>query len=170
MADKTHVEKTLVLIKPDGVKRGLIGRILSRFEDAGLKVIGSKMFWVEKDFAAKHYPDIATKHGKKVFDNLLSYITSGPVMGFVLEGVHAVEVVRKMVGDTYPNRALPGTIRGDFAHISREHADASNKRNVSNLIHASGTKKEAEYEIGLWFSDDELFKYKTVHEVYTIQE
>lgn len=159
------MEKTLILIKPEGVKRHLVGKIISRFEDAGLKIIGMKQVWVDKEFARKHYTeDISERRGQKVRDMLIDYITEGPVIAICLDGVDAIETVRKIVGGTEPKSALPGTIRGDFAHVSFAHADANNIP-VKNLIHASGNKKDAEYEINLWFSDKELHSYKSVQDL-----
>ena len=156
------IEQTLVIVKPDGVIRGLIGEVLKRFEQRGLKIIGIKMIHAEKNFAEQHYTEeIAQKHGKKVRDKLLAYITEGPVVAFVVEGVNAVEITRKIVGSTYPSDAPLGTIRGDYAHISKAYANASNN-DVRNIVHASGSSAEATLEISLWFSGDELFKYKTV--------
>ena len=156
------IEQTLVIVKPDGVIRGLIGEVIKRFEQRGLKIIGIKMLHAEKNFAEQHYTEeIAQKHGKKVRDMLLAYITEGPVVAFVVEGIHAVDVVRKIVGSTYPSEAPLGTIRGDYAHISKNYANATNK-DVRNIVHASGNSAEAKIEINLWFSGDELFKYKTV--------
>lgn len=160
------VEQTLVLLKPDAVARGLIGRVVQRFEDVGLKIVASKLVVVDKEFAAKHYFDVEERHGSKVFKSLTDYLTEGPVMAFVIEGVSSISLVRKLVGSTYPSEALPGTIRGDFAHISKEYANLHSKR-VSNLVHASSNKKDAEYEINLWFSNDEIHSYSTVHEVHT---
>ncbi|MCH7782040.1 nucleoside-diphosphate kinase [candidate division KSB1 bacterium] len=160
------IERTLILVKPDGVQRGLSGKIISRFEDAGLKIVGMKMDWIDKKFAEKHYSDIGKRYGKRILNNLVDYIKEGPVIAIVLEGVNAVENVRKITGSTYPNEALPGTIRGDFSHISKIYANKKNKK-VGNLIHASATKKEAIEEIKLWFSVSELFNYKTVHEKHT---
>lgn len=164
------MERTLVLIKPDGVVRHLVGRIITRFEDAGLKIVGMKMVWAEKVRAEQHYKEeIAEKHGEEVRSRLIDYLTSGPVIAFVLEGVDAVSVVRKMVGSTYPNQALPGTIRGDFAHVSKEFAN-KNKINVKNLIHASESVEEAQREIDIWFNPDELHTYKTSHEMICFDE
>lgn len=160
------IERSLILIKPDGVKRGLIGNILTRFENAGFKIAGAKMTWVDEDFGKKHYFDIAERRGQKVLDCLLQFMTSGPVMAFVVEGVNAVENVRKMVGSTEPKAALPGTIRGDFAHASFGYTD-KNDRAIENLIHASGNVEEARSEVALWFSVDELHEYKTAHEMHT---
>jgi len=159
------IERSLVLIKPDGVQRGLIGKIISRFEDAGLKLVGMKLVWVDKAFAKKHYAE----HVEKPFyPGLEAMITMGPVLAMVLEGVHAIEIIRKMVGPTEPRAAPPGTIRGDFAHVSYKYAD---KKGISikNLIHASDSEKTAKREIELWFSKEELHSYKTVHDVHIIE-
>ena len=157
------IEKSLVLVKPDGVRRGLIGEIIKRFEQRGLQLIGMKLIHIDINFAKKHYTeDVAKRRGENVRNWLLEYITEGPVVAMVIEGINAVELVRKIAGTTEPKSALPGTIRGDFAHISFGYADKK-KKPIKNLIHASGNKKEAEHEINLWFSDSELFKYKTNH-------
>lgn len=157
------LEKTLILLKPDAIQRGIIGRVISRFEDAGLKIVGMKMTWVDKDFSKKHY----SAHLKKAFyKNLEEFITEGPVIAFVLEGLHAVETARKIVGPTEPRKAPAGTIRGDFAHHSYAYTDKKGIA-IKNLIHASGTKQEAKKEIELWFSIEELHNYKTVHEKHT---
>ena len=154
------LEQSLVLIKPDGIQRGLIGRILQRFEDVGLKFIGMKMVWVTPDFAKKHYK----AHVEKPFySGLEKMITEGPVLALAVEGLHAVEIIRKLVGSTEPKTSLPGTIRGDFAHHSYEYTDKKGIA-IKNLIHASGTKEEAKNEIKLWFNDSELHSYATVHE------
>ncbi|MBS3099126.1 nucleoside-diphosphate kinase [Candidatus Pacearchaeota archaeon] len=163
-------EKTLVLIKPDGIIRNLIGRIIMRFEDAGLKIIGMKMVWVDGEFAGKHYrKDIGEKHGERVRDGLIKYIKEGPVVAMVLEGVDAINVARKLIGGTYPNDSSPGTIRGDFAHISKDYAN-SNEITVRNLIHASANKEDAQIEIPLWFDKEELHSYKTVHDIVCFEE
>lgn len=163
-------ERTLVLVKPDGVVRNLSGKIISRFEDAGLKIIGMKMVWADEEFAGKHYrKDIEEKYGKRVRDGLMKYITEGPVIAMVLEGVDAIKVVRKIVGSTYPNEALPGTIRGDFAHVSKDYSNF-HELNVRNLIHASGNKEDADIEVPLWFDDKELHSYKTVHDIVCLEE
>ena len=161
------IERTLVLIKPDGVERGLIGDIIKRFEQRGLKVVGMKMQWVDKKFAEKHYTEDTTRHrGQRVRDSLLEFVVSGPVIAIVIEGIKAVENVRKIVGDTEPKSALPGTIRGDFVHISYEYADAKQKA-IPNLIHASSAG-DAETEIKLWFTDKELHSYPTVHDKHVL--
>lgn len=162
------IERTLVLIKPDGVKRGLMGRILSRFEDAGLKVVAMKMRQANEAHALKHYTeDIEKRRGKKVRDMLVDYLKTGPVLAMVLEGVNVILNVRKMVGATEPKSALPGTIRGDFSHVSFSYADSKNKV-IENLIHASSDATDAEREIWLWFNEDEMCTYKTVHETHTL--
>ncbi len=158
------IERTLVLIKPDGVQRTLVGRIISKFEDAGLKIVGLKMKWADKEFALKHYTeDLAKRRGQHIRDQMVEFISSGPIVAIALEGVNAIENVRKLTGDTEPKAALPGTIRGDFSHVSFEHAD-SKKSPVKNIIHASSNKTDAEHEINLWFEKKELHTYKTVHE------
>jgi nucleoside-diphosphate kinase len=154
------LQQTLVLLKPDAVKRGLIGEIISRFEKAGLKIVAMKMVWVDRKLARKHYEE----HVKKDFyPGLEAFITSGPVVAMVIEGIDAVEVVRKIVGGTEPKTALPGTIRGDYAHISKEWANKKGKA-VANLIHASDSLKNAKREIGVWFRPWEIHSYKTLHE------
>lgn len=160
------IERTFVAIKPDGVQRSLVGEVLGRFEKAGLKIVGMKMQWINKDFAMKHYTeDIEKRRGKKVRDLLMSYIVDGTVVAIVLEGIHAIEVVRKIVGVTEPKAALPGTIRGDFCHVSYDYADKKELA-IRNIIHASGSKEDAEYEISLWFKNNELHSYKNVHDVH----
>jgi nucleoside-diphosphate kinase len=162
------IERTLVLIKPDGVQRGLIGKIITRFEDVGLKIIGMKMKWADKEFAYKHYTeDLAKRRGEHVRKYMTEFLLSGPVVAVVLEGVHAIENVRKICGTTEPKAALPGTIRGDFSHVSFEYCD-NKKQVVKNIIHASADKKDAEYEVKLWFKPEELHAYKTVHDVHVL--
>jgi len=158
------IEKSLVLIKPDGVERGLIGDIVSRFEKLGLKIVGMKMVKVNREVALKHYTDDITKRrGEHVREKLVKFLENSHVIAFVLEGINAVEIIRKMVGDTEPKSALPGTIRGDYAHISYKYADDKNIA-IGNLVHASANKEEAEYEINIWFSQEELFDYESVHD------
>ncbi len=158
------IERTLVLIKPDGVERGLIGECVKRFEQRGFKIIGMKMVWTDKDHAMKHYTDdISKRNGEKVRANLLEFITSGPVVAFVIEGVNAIENVRKIVGSTEPKSSLPGTIRGDFTHVSYAYADDKDIV-VKNIIHASGNKEDADNEVPLWFNDNELHTYSTTHD------
>jgi len=163
-------EKTLVLIKPDGVSRGLMGKIIARFEDAGLKIIGLKMIVVDQKRGEKHYgKDIEDKHGKRVREGLIKYIKEGPIIAMVLEGVEAIKVTRKIVGSTYPNDSLPGTIRGDFAHISRDYANAK-EVNVRNLVHSSADRKDAEIEIPIWFNEGEIQSYKSAHDIVCFEE
>lgn len=182
------MEQTVILIKPDGVKRGLIGEIITRFERVGLKIVGMKMVWVDKALISKHYSDsedylrslgrkslesyekygqdpnelLGTKDelevGKMVRRWLVDYITSGPVVAMLLEGPHAVEQIRMMTGPTIPANAVPGTIRGDYSIDSADVANAQ-KRGVSNLVHASGSPEEAEFEKELWFRKDEIQSY-----------
>ncbi len=162
------IEKTFVAIKPDGVQRGLIGEVIRRFENAGLKIIGMKMVWIDKEFARKHYTeDIAKRRGEHVRELLLDYIIEGPIIAMAIEGIHAIEVVRKIVGPTEPKVAAPGTIRGDYTHMSFSHADNA-KKSVKNVIHASGNAEDAKYEVSLWFTPKELHSYKTVHDVHIL--
>jgi len=157
-------ERTLILVKPDGVARGLVGEIISRFEQRGLKLVGMKLVWVDKKHAEKHYE---VHKDKPFFKGLVSFLTAGPVVAFVLEGVAAIDAVRKLTGSTYPNEAAPGTIRGDFAHVSKDYANLKNKT-VANLIHASDSKENAEKEIALWFAKGELLNYKRADDEFVI--
>ena len=161
------LEKTLILLKPDCIARGLIGDVTSRFEKSGLKIVAMKMQWVKKDFAEKHYTeDIAKRRGEDVRNWLLNFITEGPVVAIVLEGVNAIDNVRKLVGDTEPLKAIPGTIRGDLAHTSYEHVNEKQMA-VRNLIHASADKNDAESEINLWFTLEEMHDYHHSQDDYT---
>ncbi len=163
------IQKTLVLFKPDTVQRGLVGEILTRFERVGLKIIGTKMIFPDKDHYYHHYENIGqmvTRRGQKAFDVTLDMMETGPVIAMVFEGVEAVALVRKMVGGTEPKSAAPGTIRGDFSHMSFEYADHAGK-GIPNLIHASGEPDEAAKEIDHWFSDSELYDYEVVNEKFT---
>lgn len=187
-------ERTLIVIKPDGVVRGLTGEILHRFEKTGLKIVGAKVLEVSKELADKHYPStrhewlklignktlenyealkmdceklLGTKDPKKIGDLvriwLLDYMTSGPVFAAVLEGPHAVELVRKICGHTLPLSSAPGTIRGDYSFDSSYLANTG-QRAIKNLIHSSGNLEEAEYEIPLWFEKNELHSYARAEE------
>lgn len=163
------MEQTLIVFKPDAVQRGIVGEVLTRFERAGLKIVGAKMLAPDYDHYFQHYEGIGTlksRKGDEIFESQLRNMQQGPVIAMVLEGVEAVETVRKMVGSTEPRSAAPGTIRGDYAHVSYAQANESGK-SVSNIIHASADKKEAEQEIAHWFSDSELYEYQTVHERFT---
>lgn len=180
------MERTLVLLKPDAVKRGLMGRIIARFEDAGLKIVAAKMILADEQLAKKHYKDdlipivgnktkkdwdttglkyteTVEELGKMIVEGTRQFLRSGPVLALILEGLHAVEVVRKLVGSTGPKDSPPGTIRGDFAHLSLGYA-STQKKGAANLIHASGNSEEAKAEIKLWFKPEEIHSYKTVHE------
>lgn len=166
------IERTLVLLKPDAVQRGIMGEILTRFERAGLKIVGLKMVQPDRDHYFHHYETIGkviSRRGQEVFNMNLDSMLAGPVVAMVLEGIEAAELVRKMVGATEPKSALPGTIRGDYAHMSYAHGDAA-KVGIPNIVHASGDAKEAKDEIAHWFSDMELFDYQTVHEIFTVKK
>jgi len=139
-------ERTLVLVKPDGVQRLLVGRIVGRFEERGLKIVGLKLVRVDRSLAERHY---AVHRGKPFFEGLLAFITSGPLVAMVLEGPQAIAVVRSMVGATRPAEAAPGTIRGDLA-----------LETAQNLIHASDGPETATAEVALWFGADELLTYE----------
>jgi nucleoside-diphosphate kinase len=137
------VEKSLVLIKPDAMQRGLAGEIISRLEKKGLKIVGMKMLHMDKNLAQRHY---AIHKGKTFFDDLVSFITSSPVIAIVFQGKNAVEMIRRMMGETDPAKAQPGTIRGDLG-IDIGH----------NLIHGSDSIENASQEIDLFFSKEETF-------------
>lgn len=187
------MEKSVVLIKPDGVKRGLVGEIIQRFERAGLKIAAMKMIWVTKTLVGKHYRDDNDYHrgvgertlanykefgldpneklgtadpveiGKMVRKWNMEFLSSGPVVAILFEGYDAIRIIRKIVGSTYPSESAPGTIRGDFSLESPKVANTQ-KRTVRNLIHASGNQEEAEFERQLWFHEDEIYTYKRLDE------
>lgn len=182
-------EKTLVLIKPDGVKRGLIGEIISRFEKRGLKIVALEMIWAQRSQVDNHYPhdpawirrlgektlknyqsfqldpikelgtDDPVKIGQIVRGWLLDYLTSGPMVKIVVEGNHAISMVRKIVGGTMPAEAVPGTIRGDFSIDDAAKANRE-KRSIYNIIHASENEKEAQHELDLWVAAEDVFDYQ----------
>jgi nucleoside-diphosphate kinase len=184
------MEKTLIIIKHDGVARGLIGEIMMRFERAGLKLVAMEFLKSTDDLGHSHYPvtekwfsavgnrtlgDYKTKGkdtmaefgtadpveiGKIIKNWLVEYLNAGPVLAMVWEGPGAVAAGRKLAGDTIPAKALPGTIRGDFSIDTVELANEQ-KRPMYNLIHASGEVAEAEEEIALWFDPSEVFEYRT---------
>ncbi len=163
------MERTLIVFKPDAVQRGITGEIIARFEKAGLKIVGVKMVWPNENHYDEHYEGIgklATRMGQKICDMTKNMMCEGPVLALVLEGVEAVTLVRKMVGATEPKSSAPGTIRGDYAHMSYGHADG-NDIALPNIIHASGSVEDAVQEIPHWFSDDQIFEYETVHEKFT---
>ncbi len=185
------MEKTFVMIKPDGVKRGLIGEVIARFERAGLKLVGLKMVHPTKEMVEKHYPstekwfttvgektlssykemgldpkehlgtDSALEIGKIVKGWLLDFISSSPVVCMVWEGNHAIQNVRRLVGNTLPIKANPGTIRGDFTCDSPDLANTKH-RPIRNIVHASGDPEEAGHEISLWFTQKEIHDYQRV--------
>ena len=138
-------ERTLVLIKPDAVQRLLVGRIVSRFEERGLKLVGLKLLRVDRGLAEAHY---AIHRGKPFFEGLVAFITTSPLVAAVVEGPAAISVVRTMVGATRPGEAAPGTIRGDLA-----------LEVAQNLIHASDGPETAAAELALWFRPDEILEY-----------
>lgn len=184
------MERTFIILKPDAVQRALVGEIIARFERVGLKIIAMKMLVADKKLLSKHYPDSLvpivgqkTKNdwdawgieytesveeiGHMIVDATREGMSSGPVIAAVLYGGNAVEIVRKMVGNTGPKDSAPGTIRGDYAHLSLGRASLARK-GAANLIHASGTPDEAEKEIAMWFKPEEIYPdYKTVHEHLT---
>lgn len=163
------MERTLVLLKPDAVDRGLIGEILQRFERVGLKVAGLKLVQADEQVAKNHYTDdLAQRRGEKVRQMMVDMLVkSGPVVAICLEGVEAVELVRKMVGSTEPKSAAPGTIRGDYSHVSFKHADEKNI-GIANLIHASGSAEEGVTETKVWFSEEELHDHRPGYTKHTI--
>jgi len=155
-----QVETTFVGLKPDTVKRGLIGEIISIIEDAGFKIIGIKMVEADDDRLEQHYEEHIDKD---FYERLNEYMKQGPFVALAVEGVEAVENLRKMVGDTNPKDAHPATIRGRFSHMSFAHADGTGSLH-KNIVHASATPEEAEEELGIWFDQDEIFDYSHAHE------
>ncbi|MDD4938374.1 MAG: nucleoside-diphosphate kinase [Candidatus Shapirobacteria bacterium] len=182
-------ERTLVLVKPDGVQRGLIGETIRRYEQSGLKLVAIKMDIPTKKLALDHYsvdPEWALKTGTKsieawkakgltppindpvklaenVRQQLVSFLSSGPVVAMIWQGMNAIGVIRKITGGTEPLTSVPGTIRGDYTIDSYRAADID-KRAVRNIIHASGSIEEAEKEIALWFKSNEIVSYRLVSE------
>ena len=182
------MERTVVLVKPDGVKRGLVGEVISRFEKMGLKIVAMKMVLANFEHLGKHYKDDTDylkslgektlktyeEYGKDAGEDLgtmdvlklgkmirkwtIDYVGSGPVVAIIVEGRHAVDNVRGVAGPTMPVRAQPGTIRGDLATDSAAYAN-SEKRGVENIVHVSGSVEEAKFEEELWFREDEIQKY-----------
>lgn len=163
------MEQTLIIFKPDSVQRGIVGEVMSRFERAGFKIVGIKMMQPNYDHYHEHYEGIGTlktRKGDEIFESTLSSMQDGPVIAMVIEGVEAVESVRKMVGSTEPKSAQPGTIRGDYAHVNYSQASSVGK-GVANVLHASADPKEASQEIAHWFGPEELFEYQVVYEQFT---
>lgn len=136
------MERTFVAIKPDAVQRGLIGEVIQRFEKKGFKILGLKMMLVDREMAEKHY---AEHIGKPFFENLISFITSGPIIAMVIQGEDVISLVRKMMGSTNPKDATPGTIRGDYAQITER-----------NIVHGSDGPESAAREIALFFDESEI--------------
>lgn len=165
---KDTIQRSLILLKPDALERGIVGEVITRFERVGAKIAGLKLLVSEKDTAGKHYTeDLAARRGEKVRALMIEMLTSGPIVAMVVEGVEMVEVVRKMVGGTEPKTAAPGTIRGDYAHVSFRHADEKGI-GVFNLIHASGSPEEAEAEIAVWFRPEELVAHSPAYTKFTV--
>jgi len=150
------MERTLLLVKPDGVQRGLVGRILGRFEDKGLKLVGLKVMRITPDLAARHY---APHVSKPFYQGLVAYMTSAPVVAAVLEGPRAIETTRKLMGATFGWKAEAGTIRGDFSNSTSY-----------NLVHGSDSPESAEKEIGLFFQPGELAEYERSLDRWLISE
>lgn len=145
MQSETTAEKSLVLLKPDAIHRGLTGQILCRLERKGLKIVGMKMLMISRATAEEHY---GIHRDKPFFQDLVAFITSGPIIGMVFQGKGAVDIVRQLMGTTDPARAQPGTIRGDLAMDIQ-----------SNLVHGSDSTETAAKEIPLFFSDEEIYNY-----------
>ncbi|HYE22503.1 MAG TPA: nucleoside-diphosphate kinase [Verrucomicrobiae bacterium] len=143
-------QRTLVLLKPDAFRRNLVGEIITRFERRMLTIVDIKLVNAEKGLIISHYRDIAREHGREVLNGLVKTMTTGPIVAIILEGADAISAVRKMVGATFPGDADPGTIRGDYAHMSKAHANEF-KVTVCNLVHASANEADAEREMLLWF-------------------
>lgn len=183
-----HKERTLVIIKPDGVQRALIGEIISRFERTGLKFVGFKFLVPTREQCLTHYnkdeewflrkgkriiEDLtaqglpvekdAMAYGKGIIDTILAFITAGPVLAMVIEGNQSVAIVTKITGSTEPATSDVGTIRGDLTVDSYGHSTIQN-RAVRNLVHCSESSEEAERELKVWFTEDELISYKTAQE------
>jgi nucleoside-diphosphate kinase len=155
-----HIETTFVALKPDAVKRGLVGEITAIIENAGFKISGMKMVQATDQLLEQHYEEHVDK---PFYDGLAEYMQQGPIVAIAVEGVHAVENLRKIIGDTSAKDSHPATIRGRYAHMSMEHADDAGTH-YKNLIHASEDLEAAEEELSIWFSDEELHEYETAHE------
>jgi nucleoside-diphosphate kinase len=150
------IEKTFVMVKPDGVQRGLVGKIVQRFEERGLKICAMKMMKIPRELAERHYGE---HKGKAFYEPLLSYITSGPVVCVVLEGENAVAAVRTMMGKTNPHDAALGTIRADFSQVTGR-----------NIVHGSDSSESAKREINLFFNDYEIQKYEKIDEAWLFEK
>ena len=153
---EAELERTLVLIKPDGVQRGLVGEIVGRLERRGLKLVAAKFLRVSSDLATRHY---AVHQGKSFYEGLIGYITSSPVLAMVWEGPMAIEAVRQTMGATDPKQAAPGSVRHDFGlEVGR------------NLTHASDGPETAKFEISLWFEPDEIVSWPRESERWIVEE
>lgn len=153
------MERTLIILKPDTIQRGIIGEIITRFERVGLKIVAMKMIAPDELHFRKHYEDIGgllTRWGEDIYNVTLHHMTQAPVIAFVLEGIEAVAHARKMVGTLDPKESPPGTIRGDYTHITRGYTNSVGAT-LPNILHASSEPKEAEQEINLWFKPDEIY-------------
>ncbi len=167
--EKDLIQRSLVVLKPDTVQRGIVGEIMQRFERVGLKIVGMKMVMPDETLYRRHYEDIGkmiTRRGEEAFKYNVRYMMTGPVIAMVLEGVEAVPLVRKIVGPTEPKSAEMGTIRGDYSHMSFGYSNAKGI-GVPNLVHASGSLEEAKDEINLWFNENELYDYSDLNEKFT---
>ncbi len=183
-------ERTFVILKPDSVQRSLIGEIMKRFENMGLKIVGMKMLRATEDQVWKHYnkndewylkkgtqsvenrtkagfpiEKEAAEYGKDIIRGAVKYMTASPVIALVLEGNQAVAIVKKLVGGTEPTTSDVGTIRGDYALDSYAMSDHDGTRSVRNLVHCTDKLEEAEFEINLWFKPEEMFDYKHIQDV-----
>jgi nucleoside-diphosphate kinase len=155
----TELERTLVILKPDTIQRGLVGEIMTRFERAGLKIIAMKMVAPDELHFHKHYEGIGnliSRWGEDIFSVTLSQMTETPVIVFVLEGIEAISYVRKLVGTTDPQDSAPGTIRGDYTHVTRSYTNPIGAT-LPNILHASGDASDAAQEIALWFTKEEIY-------------
>jgi nucleoside-diphosphate kinase len=152
---EAFVERTLILVKPDGVQRGLIGKIISRFERRGLKLVGLKFLQMDRALAERHY---AVHKGKPFYEGLLSYITSAPVTAMVWEGPNAIALARQTMGSTKPGEAAPGSIRGDFGMVVGR-----------NLVHGSDGTETAAFEIPLFFKEAELVTWTPTNESWVLE-
>lgn len=164
-----HLEQTLVVLKPDAMGRTIIGEIITRFERVGLTLVGMKLVHADEQLLHDHYEGIGTlgtRRGKEVLDLVVKMMSQAPVLAMVWEGVEAVELVRKLVGSTEPKSAAPGTIRGDYAHMSFNYLDANPGTDLYNIIHASADLGEAKQEIALWFKDGEVYPHDPLNKKF----
>ena len=162
----TTIEETLVLIKPDGVARNLTGEIIRRIEAKGYQLVDLRMVQPSRELLAAHY---AEHEGKPFYEPLIEFMESGPVVAARVAGNRVIEGFRSLAGTTDPTTAAPGTIRGDYAHVSFKYADEKGI-GVFNLIHASGSPEEAEVELGVWFKPEELVAHDPSYTKFTIKK